>query len=283
MKTCISEIKSRYPDLTRVEKKIADFILQYYDEVITLSVGEFAQKAEVAQSAVVRCCKSLGFDGYSDFKMSLAMELSRNKQLNFVPYISPDDTPGAVMDKVFGANVKTLHDTAERLDREMLENVVRLLAGAEKIYIYAVGTSAGLAVDFQYRLMQFGFCAFCVTDVPTMKISTLNITPGDVAIGISHSGRSIATVETLRLAKERGAGTVCLTSYPKSIITENCDYPICVYSDEINYPVEAVSARICHMSVLDSISISLSAANYENTLRRAKENRDLIDTIRYEE
>ncbi len=280
--SCIAEIKSKYPSLTKVEKRIADFIVCNSDEVIALSVGEFAARAGVAQSAVVRCCKSLGFDGYSDFKISLAMELSRNKQLNFVPYISPQDTPGTVMDKVFGANVKTLHDTAEKLDRKLLDSVVELLAGAEKIYIYAVGTSAGLAVDFQYRLMQFGFCAFCVTDEATMKISTLNVTRRDVAIGISHSGRTIATIETLGLAKKNGAGTVCLTSYPESPITKICDFPMCVYSDEVNYPVEAVSARICHMSVLDAISISLSARSYEKTLERAKENRALIDTIRYD-
>lgn len=281
-RTVLSDIKNKYPSLTKTEKKIADHILNNFETVITQSVADFASEASVAQSAVVRCCKSLGYDGYSDFKISLAMELSRNKQLNYVPYISPNDKPGDVLNKVFGANIKTLHDTSACLDRKMLEQTVNLLANAEKIYIYAVGTSAGLAVDFQYRLMQFGFCAFCVTDVPTMKISTLNITSRDAAIGISHSGRSVATAEALRLAKKSGAGTACLTSYPGSTITGICDFPLCVCSDEINYPVEAVSARICHMSVLDAISISLSARDYEKTLRRSKQNHELIDTIRYE-
>lgn len=280
-KSCMLAIKNNYDNLTNVEKKIADFVSNNRDKIVGLSIGELAKKSEVAKSAVIRCCKSLGFEGYSDFKIALAMELSKNKQLNYAPYIEKEDDAGAILDKIFSANVKTLHDTAEKIDREVLGKVVNLLAKANAIYIYAIGTSSAIASDFQYRLMQLGYMSFFFNDVPAMKVSTMNIKPGDVAIGISHSGRTVATVDALKRAKEQGAKTVCITSYPESEITKICDYPIEIYSDEIQYPMEAISARIAHMSVTDALAVALSSENYEEAEKRAKKIYELVNTVRF--
>ena len=280
-KKCLLTIKNRYAELTATEQAAADYILQNAQDVIHMPIASFAENAGVVKSAVIRCCKSLGFEGYSDLKIALAMELSQNRKLNYNPYIDRDDDAGAILDKVFSSNVKTLHDTAEKIDRKVLRTAVTLLDQANIIYIYAIGTSSGIAQEFQYRLMQIGKTALCINDVPTMKVSSLNIKEGDVAIGISHSGRTIATIEALQAAKSQGASTLCITSYPGSKITENSDYSIEIYSDEIDYPMEAISARIAHLSVIDALTIAISAKNYEMAQERAKVTHTLIDTIRY--
>jgi DNA-binding MurR/RpiR family transcriptional regulator len=277
----MNAIKNRYDSLTGTEKKVADYILKNHGKVSSMSVAEFSEDAGVTQASVVRCCKSLGFQGYADLKMALAVELSKNRQLNYTPYIYPTDDASTILDKIFSANVKTLHDTAEKIDRATLQNVVDLLDHAHAIYIYGIGTSAAIVTDFQYRIMQLGYTAFCYTDVPSMKISTMNIRKGDVAIGISHSGRTIATIEALQLAGENGAGTVCITSYPGSRITQVCDHNIEIFCDEIQYPMEAISARIAHISVIDAITTALSAGHYDSTLKRSQTAHQLINSIRY--
>lgn len=280
-KYCLLTIKNNFTALTATEQTIADYILKHSQDVIHMPIATLAKNAGVVKSAIIRCCKSLGFEGYSDMKIALAMELSQNRKLNYTPYIDVEDDAGAILDKVFSANVKTLHDTAEKIDRHVLHTAVDLLDWANVIYVYAIGTSAGIAQEFQYRLMQIGKTALCVNDVPTMKVSSLNIKEGDVAVGISHSGRTIATIEALQLAKERGADTLCITSYPGSKITESSDYSIEIYSDEIDYPMEAISARIAHFSVIDALTIAISAKNYETAQERAKVTHALVDTIRY--
>ena len=281
-KYCLLTIKNRYRNLTEIEKQVADYILKNSEDVVHMSIDSFAKEVGVVKSAVIRCCKSLGFQGYAELKIVLASELSKNKQLNFIPNVSPNDPCGDILDKVFSANVKALHDTSERIDRASFEQIIALLEKAKHIYIYGIGTSNAPVNDLQYRLMQLGYSAFCYTDVPTMKISTMNIKPGDVAIGISHSGSTIATVETLRLCKTQGADTVCITSYESSPITTVCDHVITAYADEINYPVEAVSARIVHSSIVDAIAISLSVRDYSNALTRYQKSHEFVNTIRYQ-
>ena len=280
-KSCLLQIKSRYDTLTPAEKRIADLITACGTEVISLSAAELAGRAGAAKSAVIRCCKSLGFSGYTELKLSLAAELAKNRQLNYNPYIEPADTASSILDKVFSANVKTLHDTAEHIDRNMLQAVVSCLCAAQNIYIYGIGTSAALVQDFQYRILLSGRTALALTDVPTMKISTLNIRKGDVAFGISHSGRTIATINALQLAQAQGAVTACITSYSESPIVRACDFPLAVYSDEIRYPMEAISARIAHISVMDAIAIALSARDFPQSQERARLSHALVNTIRY--
>lgn len=281
-KSCLATIKEKHHSLTTAERKIADYILANSEAVLHMPIAELAQKSQSASSAVVRCCKALGFRGYSDLKISLAMELSKNKKLNYIPYISPDDRVGEILDKVFSANVKTLCDTAEKINRENLQKAVNYITCANRIYIYGMGTSSIFVNDFQYRLTQLGYAAWGITDLPSMKVSAANIKSGDIAIGISHSGRTIPTVDTLHLAKAHGANTICITSYPKSNITRECDCPIEVFSDEIQYPIEAISSRIAHISVIDAITIALSAQDYEKAFERSKSEYEVLNTIRYQ-
>jgi len=113
-----------------------------------------------------------------------------------------------------------------------------------------------------------------------MRVSALNIREGDAAIGISNSGRTAATADALALARD-GAKTVCVTSYPKCELVKNSDYPIVIKTDEIQYPTEGISARIAHISVLDSLAVSLSAKDFDRAVRRSAKIHDLIDELRY--
>lgn len=281
MKRCLAEIKARYENLTKKEKCAADYILKNYADVSDMTADKLAKNAGVVKSVIIRLCKSLGFAGYTEFRLSLSRELARNEKLNFTPYILPDDTPCDILDKIFTANVKTLYDTMNGIDRKVFERVVGVLANAQNIYIYGLGTSAGIVCDFQYRLMQLGFTAFCFTDIANMKVSTINITENDAAIGISNSGRTMATVDALSLARKNGAKTVCVTSFENSEIVKASDFPIVIKTDEIEYPAEAISARIAHISVLDSIAVSLSARSFDDAVVRSARTKDLIDTVRY--
>ena len=101
-----------------------------------------------------------------------------------------------------------------------------------------------------------------------------------MAFAISYSGRTVATVEAMALARESGVKTACITSFSESPLSRLCDYPICIYTDEVQYPVEAMSAKIAHLSLIYALTTALSAKTYNQTMIRAKRTRELIDSIR---
>lgn len=276
----LSEITRQYHQLTPAEKRIADFVLQYPSDTVNLSAAALARQSGTASSAVIRFCRSLGYEGFSTFKMQLAVALSRQTPSSYMAGAAKGDSSSTVLDKIFAANIKALQDTAARIDRQTFSRVVELLCQARSIHIYGVGTSAGMVGELQHRFMLLGLRSQGFTDIAAMPLSTMNLGDGDVAIGISHSGRTSATVEALELSRAAGAQTVCLTSYAVSPLTAASDHVLTVYSDETRYPVEAVSARLAQIGVIDALIAALSVQRYEEATRRSGQIHDLMETIR---
>ena len=82
--SCLLEIQNRYEKLTPTERRIADYIRANGPDVVHMSVQEVAEQTGAAKSAVLRCCKALGFDGFPALKISLSADLSKNSQMNFI-------------------------------------------------------------------------------------------------------------------------------------------------------------------------------------------------------
>jgi RpiR family carbohydrate utilization transcriptional regulator len=245
-----------------------------------MSVGELADKSGVAPSTVVRLCKNLGFSGFAQFKIGL---ISLKKGIPAImPAVSRTDDTHTIFQKVFESSVRTLQDTLEMLDPAVTERVVEMLGKAKSIYFFGVGTSATIAMDAYYRFMRIGLPAFFATDNHIMRVTASQLGPGDVAVAISHCGKTIDTVETLRIARQSGAGTIALTSYAGSPICAYADEALVVYSDEIRYPMEAVSARIAHIAVLDALCVCMSMKDYDNSLKRTQKVLEIFQPLRKE-
>src|SRR5690625_2444583 len=63
-------------------------------------------------------------------------------------------------------------------------------------------------------------------------LSASLLSENDVAIGFSVSGETKDTIYNLRLAKERGAKTICITSSARSTITEISDVSLIIDAKE---------------------------------------------------
>ena len=75
--SCLFSIQNKYQSLTKTEKVVADYIAANPDRVVFMSVDELSAASGAVKSAIIRCCKSLGFRGYSDLKIALASDLSK--------------------------------------------------------------------------------------------------------------------------------------------------------------------------------------------------------------
>ena len=112
-------------------------------------------------------------------------------------------------------------------------------------------------------------------------MSAMDIQEGDVAIGISHYGQTIITLDALKAAKERGAVTACITGHSESLIAKECDFPIIIAAEEMQYPIDTISTRIAYISIMDAITIALSARNFDSASERYRYFHRLENKLRY--
>lgn len=277
------QIKRLYCNLTTAERKIATYVIESPQEVTGLTVHQLAEKCGVASSAVIRFCKTIQLQGFSELKLELARELGskREEQKNTLPAVEHESGTEGVVRKVFQAGMDTLQDTLDKLDFSKIEKMSEVLVNAKHIFIFGLGTSSTVVLDAQYRLSQLGLWATACTDILLMGVTGANLEQGDVVLAISHSGRTKAVVDAVRLAKKKGATVLAITSFTDSFLYKESDVAATVFADEVTYPVEAVSARVAHICMVDSLAMLLATHNYDSFAQHIKSRNDVLEGIRY--
>ncbi len=277
----IAKIHNLFKSLTETEQKIASYILQFPQLVVDMTAKELADACGTVPSAVNRMCKSIGVEGFGKLKIALATAVGKDAYNEHSIPFDKEDNPNMIFKKVFNSGINTLKNTYQMIDFAKIDEISKVFASAKRVFIFGVGTSSVVAVDAAYRFSQLDVQAYAYTDILQMNVMANNMKNGDVAFGISHSGRTKAVVDAMRFAKQAGATTISLTSFTKSLLYTESDYSISVYADEKNYPVEAVSARIAHMCTIDALMLTIASLNYEDYSTHISLRNAALDDIRY--
>jgi len=234
----------------RAEKKIAEWILSHPGELIPLSISELADECKCSEATIVRFARRLGFEGYQALKISLA----REENIHDVnESVTPNDDSFAVFEKVCNDIYCSLERTRKVLDRQSLAKAADCILSAGKIITLGLGNSASVAVDMSHKFLRAGCSAVAYTDNHMQAIAASHLSKGDVAVGVSHSGSSKDIVDALRIARERGAVTICLTNYGKSPILKVSDIVLQTVSDETKYSILALNSRISQLAIVDAL------------------------------
>ena len=277
----IAKIHNIFKNLTETEQRIASYVLEFPEKIINMTAKELASACGTVPSAVNRMCKSIGVEGFAKLKISLAVAVGNESyNENNIPF-DKQDNPKMIFNKVFNSGINTLKSTYQMINFSKIDEISKRFASAQRIFIFGVGTSSVVALDAAYRFSQLDVQAYAYTDILQMNVMAKNMKNGDVAFGISHSGTTKAVVDAMRSAKQSGATTIALTSFTKSLLYTESDYSISAYADEKNYPVEAVSARIAHMCVIDALMLTIASLNYEDYLKHIALRNAALDDIRY--
>ena len=64
-------IQSIFNDLTRSERKIAQFIMDQPDEAIKMTASELALASSTSPASIIRFCKSIGIPSFTELKLEL--------------------------------------------------------------------------------------------------------------------------------------------------------------------------------------------------------------------
>jgi DNA-binding MurR/RpiR family transcriptional regulator len=277
---CFIRIHGTYASLRAAEQRVADFILKHPEELIHLTVTELADKTQTSESTVVRLCQKIGYKGYQEFKIMLARDLVGPTETVYEEIVAGDDIP-TLKQKVFAANAQALKDTMEVLQNDELERAVAALSQARRVEVYGIGGSAPPALDTYHKLMRLGINAVCLSDGDVMAMSSALLVPGDVVLGISHTGASRDVCDAMENAQSAGVTTICITHRATSPITKVADIKLFTAAKETVFGSDAMSSRIAQLSIVDTLYAGIANANYEKSLINVQKTRQASASKRY--
>jgi len=238
-------------------RKVADYLLAYPKEVTFLSLQEFSQRCNSGQATIMRFCKTIGVSGYSEMKLLLANQLSNKPQSKEELTIEPDISIAEIVDSIFKINIQTLKNTLNIIAAEDCEAACNAILKAQQIVFLALGDAMLPCQYANIRFRRIGLNSFSDFDSDTQLINACNLSKGDVAIAVSHSGNSRHVVEGMKIAHQAGAITICITQKGKSELTKHSDIILFNATTDTTIGKEIVARRIAEQAILEALCMGV--------------------------
>ena len=218
----LDRIKASLPSLAPAEQRVGKLVLQDPRAFANLPVTELADRAHVSKPTVVRFCRSVGYDGLSDFKLKLAGSVSEG-----VPFIhrsvdaddKTSDVAVKVIDNTVAAFLKYRNDASSFALDQAAQALAETHATGKRIEFYGVGNSGIVAQDAQHKFFRLGMNIVAYSDGHMQVMSASMLGKGDCVVVISNSGRTRDLMDACDIARKRGATTIVITSSGSPLAT----------------------------------------------------------------
>jgi DNA-binding MurR/RpiR family transcriptional regulator len=266
----LARLRGLKATLVPSKRRVAEHILRDPARVATNTITEVAQAAQTSVTTVQRLCHELGVGGYRELRVALAAESGREQERaahrEIGSDIGRDDDLDAIIATITFNDQQAICDTARILDRNAMAEAVRLTAGARRVDIVGVGASAVVALDLQQKLHRIGLIAFAWHDAHAALTAAALLGPTDVAIGVSHTGATLDTIDAIREASTRGARAIVLTSVPNSPLADAADVLLTIADRETTFRSGATASRIAALSVVDVLFAAVAQRRYDQAI-----------------
>lgn len=255
-----SRLNALQGSFSPAEKRIITMIRRDPPGVANMGVTELAKYAETSTATVVRTSKRLGFTGYPALRLALAAQSSSPMpvELPLAADIGENDSPKQILQKLLEFEVKGANETTQLLSAATLEQAVTFLAQARRIDIYGAGASALVAQDLCQKLRRIGVVAQTYGSTDESLVSACQLAAGDVALAISHSGKTAGVVEALSQAKVAGATTLAITANGRAPIARKADVVLRTSNREMGFRAAAMASRTSQLLIIDCLYIGVA-------------------------
>lgn len=251
------------------ENKIANYIMEFPQKVITMTIHEVADATYTSASSVTRFCRKVEVDGFSELKLQLAKEintynLSGERIADDTPFEKQDDIH-LIARNILNLNIQAKLDTFNILDLKQLEKVAHMIESSEETFLYGVGQSLILCEELQYKLLRIGINSNLSVHSGFQLMKSNTQSKKSVAIIISYYGQGHDNLLIVKNLKRNKIPTILITG-PK-------DNPLCDYADEVIHvpPQEELMKKMASFSsraaiqlVIDIIYAYVFSFNYDH-------------------
>ena len=248
MNNLLQEIHRRMPSLSKGQQRIANFIINSYEQAAFMTAARLGETVGVSESTVVRFAYALGLEGYPALQDRMQeMVLGRLTSVQRAQLAS-GLKKNEVFKTVLTTDMNSIRTTMEMADEGQFDQAVETILKARKVYVLGLRSAMPLAMFLAYYLDYI--CGNVITfsaNIQDLRETMVRMNDQDAFICISFPRYSSRTAEAMAYAKSRGARTIALT--------DKLDSPIGTMADVI------LLAKSDMASFADSLTAPLSVIN----------------------
>ena len=279
----LDRIKASLPSLAPAEQRVGKLVLQDPRAFANLPVTELADRAHVSKPTVVRFCRSVGYDGLSDFKLKLAGSVSEG-----VPFIhrsvdaddKTSDVAVKVIDNTVAAFLKYRNDASSFALDQAAQALAETHATGKRIEFYGVGNSGIVAQDAQHKFFRLGMNTIAYSDGHMQVMSASMLGKGDCVVVISNSGRTRDLMDACDIARKRGATTIVITASGSPLAAAGQIHLTADHPESYDRYSPMVS-RLLHLLIIDILATTVALRIGESLQPALREMKSNLRSKRY--
>lgn len=269
-------IRSNYKEMSRTQKKIADYFLRNADKVCFQSLKEIASGTETTEATILRFCNRIGYNGFLQFKRELQehvkLLMSPNEKISIALRNARSDENTNICERIIEQEKQSLDAMSNPMFLDNLKVFVEEIRNAEHVMVVGHYISETVALYLTQRLRQAGIAARSVDvkNIYEVEQAVIQAMEKDLFILISfpyYSTQTLALIDYLRTTKIR---MVSITDrYTSPIAVGSKAVIVCSTNQEIFY--NSITAAISAVNILTSALIVSAPERFEIQRRKKDE------------
>lgn len=274
-------IKQNFESFTDREKSIADYLLSNKKSIISMSAKEIGDVTNTSAPTVVRFSKKIGFDSLNEMKLHLSLNLQSDEDNEDFEYLHSDLSTKNIIKGVKLSIDSIMNKTLSVLKEEDLEKAIELLNKANNIYIFSVGSSSLVGMDFYYKLSRINKRCIAHNDTHLQMTTSALMEKGDVGIAISYSGETKEVLKCVENTKKNGVPVIAITkSSINNTLADMSDIVLRVPFVEKSLREGAMSSRISQLAVIDMLFLGMARTNLKAIEEKLRITRKAVEEFK---
>lgn len=258
---------------TGAEVEVVDYILNNPEAVIKLTIDELARVSYSSPSSIVRLCKKLGFKGFSDFKIKLAVEINtfiiNHTRIEVDMPVPKGAKSEEIAQNLLNLHYQTLNDVYHSIDLKELEKAADMLWESDFVMFRGIGPSLLIAEDFFYKFRRFGIACECIAMTGFETQVFVSSPKHPVMLIVSHYATTISIRNLIHEALAAKIRVILVTCNRESPLNKLVHLSIVVDSGEPNRMTKqgSFASRTGMSYTLDIIYTMVFAKNYDQNVK----------------
>lgn len=256
----ILQIRAMYNQLTRAERKVADYVLQNQEQVLYMSITDLADACKVGDTSVYRFCRAMKLQGYQEFKMQLSLALAAEQEKERAG--KRNNAEDNLAEQIMMSQISAIKSSYALLDRNVLEKVISMIEEARRVFFFGIGDSLLTAEEARNKFLRITGKVSCITDPHMQSMAASTSTQEDLIVIISYSGATKDNIYVAKEAKKAGAKVACITHFKKSPLTAYSDAVLLCGAKESPLEGGSLASKIGQLFMIDVLYQEYYKKNY---------------------
>lgn len=257
-------------NLTKGEKKIAEYIISNPKEVSDMSALDLGKVLNTSDASIVRFSKNIGFKGFSDLKTYLKIQINSFKkpQNKILEKWNNFQSENDIVDKIVKSDLKNIESFLSQIDVKKVEETVKNILSSKKVFVIGMGCSRGVAQFISWHMKRIGVDVELLQESGIGLLESLvHLKEEDTVLFFTFPRYLTDEVQASKLIKKRGAKLILITSELFSDISVNSDIVFKIPVDNDSF----FNSYIVPMELCNIILTSIYEKNKDRIYKELEE------------